>query len=56
MPNYQKAIKDWGLQDDLNQILSSDGKYYRLPGMWENNAGGYSLAIRQDVFEAAGVY
>lgn len=55
MPNYQKAIKDWGLQDDLNQILSSDGKYYRLPGMWENNAGGYSLAIRQDVFEAAGV-
>lgn len=55
MPNFQKAVKDWGLQDDLNQILTSDGKFYRLPGMWETNAGGYSLAIRKDVFEAAGV-
>lgn len=55
MPNYQKCVEEWGLQEDLNQILASDGKYYRLPGMWENNAGGYSLAIRKDVFEAAGV-
>jgi hypothetical protein len=55
MPNYQKAVKNWGLQADLNQILTADGKYYRLPGMWENNAGGYSLAIRKDIFEAAGV-
>lgn len=55
MPNFQKAVKAWGMQDDLNQILTSDGKYYRLPGMWEANAGGYSLAIRKDIFEAAGV-
>lgn len=55
MPNYQKCIKDWGMEDDLDMILASDGKYYRLPGMWESTAGGYSLAIRKDVFEAAGV-
>ena len=55
MPNYQKCVEEWGLEDDLKQILASDGKYYRLPGMWETTAGGYSFLIRKDVFEAAGV-
>lgn len=55
MPNYQKCVQEWGMEDDLQQILASDGKYYRLPGMWEGTAGGYSLVIRKDVFEAAGV-
>lgn len=55
MPNYQKCVEEWGLEDDLQQIMASDGKYYRLPGMWESTAGGYSLVIRKDVFEAAGV-
>lgn len=55
MPNYQKCVKEWGMEDDLKQIMASDGKYYRLPGMWETTAGGYSFLIRKDVFEAAGV-
>ncbi len=55
MPNYQKAVKEWNMQPDLNQNLTQEGKYFRLPGMWESTAGGYSLAIRKDVFEAAGV-
>lgn len=55
MPNYQKQVKEWGMEDDLKQTYASDGKYYRLPGMWEDVAGGYSLIIRKDVFEAAGV-
>lgn len=55
MPNYQKQVKEWGMEEDLKQIMASDGKYYRLPGMWETVAGGYSLAIRKDVFEKAGV-
>lgn len=55
MPNYQKQVEDWGMEEDLKQIYASDGKYYRLPGMWEDVAGGYSLIIRKDVFEAAGV-
>lgn len=55
MPNYQKCVEEWGMEDDLRQIMASDGKYYRLPGMWETTAGGYSFLIRKDVFEAAGV-
>lgn len=55
MPNYQKQVKEWGMEDDLKQTYASDGKYYRLPGMWEDVAGGYSMVIRKDVFEAAGV-
>lgn len=55
MPNYQKCVEEWGMEDDLQQILASDGKYYRLPGMWETTAGGYSLVIRKDIFEKAGV-
>ncbi len=55
MPNYQKCVKEWNMDDDLNQILTAGGKYYRLPGMWESTAGGYSLVIRKDIFEAAGV-
>lgn len=55
MPNYQKQVEEWGMEDDLKTTMASDGKYYRLPGMWESVAGGYSLIIRKDVFEAAGV-
>lgn len=55
MPNFQKQVKEWGMEEDLKQILAADGKYYRLPGMWESVAGGYSFIIRKDIFEAAGV-
>jgi putative aldouronate transport system substrate-binding protein len=55
MPNYQKAVKDWGMDKDLRQKLKSDGKYYVLPGMWETPGGGYSYMIRKDIFEKAGV-
>jgi len=55
MPNYMKCVEEWDMQDDLNEIMQSDGKYYRFPGMWENAAGGYSLLIRKDIFEAAGI-
>lgn len=55
MPNYQKCVEEWDMEDDLKAIMQSDGKYYRLPGLWEQAAGGYSLVIRKDVFEAAGI-
>lgn len=55
MPNYQKCVQDWGMVDDLKVKLKSDGKYYVLPGLWENAGAGYSFIIRKDVFEAAGV-
>ncbi|WP_310831393.1 ABC transporter substrate-binding protein [Paenibacillus pedocola] len=55
MPNYMKAVQDWGMEEDLKAKLKEDGKYYVLPGMWEIAGGGYSYIIRKDVFEAAGV-
>lgn len=55
MPNYSKQVEEWGMEEDLKTIMASDGKYYRLPGMWQEVAGGYSLIIRKDIFEAAGV-
>lgn len=55
MPNYTKAVKDWGMEEDLKVKLQADGKYYVLPGLWEVAGGGYSYIIRKDVFEAAGI-
>lgn len=55
MPNYSKQVEEWGMEEDLRTTYAADGKYYRLPGMWETTAGGYSFLIRKDVFEAAGV-
>lgn len=55
MPNYQKAVKAWGMERDLQQKLKSDGKYYVLPGLWESPGSGYSYMIRKDIFEKAGV-
>lgn len=55
MPNYMKAVKDWGMDKDLQVKLQADGKYYVLPGLWESAGGGYSYIIRKDIFEKAGV-
>lgn len=55
MPNYMKAVNDWGLEEDLKAKLQADGKYYALPGLWEVSGGGYSYIIRKDIFEAAGI-
>lgn len=55
MPNYQKCVKDWGIDEYLKGSLQADGKYYKLPGIWEAAGGGYSFVIRKDVWEAAGV-
>jgi putative aldouronate transport system substrate-binding protein len=55
MPNFQKSVQEWGMEDDLKQKLKNDGKYYVLPGMWEEQGAGYSMIIRKDIFDAAGV-
>ena len=36
MPNYQKCVKEWDMAGDLKSKLQADGKYYVLPGIWEN--------------------
>jgi putative aldouronate transport system substrate-binding protein len=55
MPNYINFVEKYKMEDDLKSITREDGKYYRLPGMWEQPNSEYSLLIRKDVFDAAGV-
>ena len=55
MPNYQKKIKDWGLEKEIDGLRQADGKYYLLPGLHEEIWPDYTLAVRTDVFEKAGI-
>lgn len=55
MPNYVDFYNTYNMQPDLATITRSDGNYYRLPGMWEAPMPDYSIIIRSDIFEAAGV-
>lgn len=54
-PNFQKYVKEWKLEDVLEQLRQADGKLYMLPGLKEVTVPVFSLVIRQDVFEEVGV-
>jgi len=54
MPHYQDFVEKYNMQPDLETIIRSDGKYYRLPGMLEAPMQDYTLMIRNDIFKAAG--
>lgn len=55
MPNFQQRIEDWDLQPYLDNLEQADGKYYMLPGLYESPQPQYSIAVRQDVWEKAGI-
>ena len=55
MPNFQQRIEDWDLQPYVDNLKQADGKYYMLPGLYESPQPQYSIAIRQDVWEKAGI-
>lgn len=55
MPNYTAFIEKYNLQEDIEPLIKSDGKYYRLPGLHENANQDYTFVIRNDIFKAAGV-
>lgn len=55
MPNYSAFIEEFKLQPDLNTIVRADGKYYRLPGLHESPRQDYTLMVRKDLFDAAGI-
>jgi putative aldouronate transport system substrate-binding protein len=55
MPNFTDKIEKWDLQDEVDQLRQADGKYYLLPGIHEIAKPQYSIAIRKDVWEAAGL-
>lgn len=54
MPNYMDFVEKYDMEPDLATIVRDDGKYYRLPGMHEAPYQDYTLAVRNDIFKAAG--
>ncbi len=55
MPNFQKKIKDWGLQAELDTHRQDDGKLYLLPGLREVPDVQYSVMINEDMWSKAGI-
>ncbi|WP_029069482.1 extracellular solute-binding protein [Jonesia quinghaiensis] len=55
MPNFQQKIKDWDLNSDLDTIRQADGKYYMLPGIYEQMRYDYSIGLRTDILEDLGL-
>ncbi|WP_154795940.1 ABC transporter substrate-binding protein [Occultella kanbiaonis] len=55
LPNFAEKVEEWGLQEDLDLLRQEDGNYYLLPGLHENPKPAYSIAIRADLWEAAGI-
>ncbi|WP_298456169.1 extracellular solute-binding protein [uncultured Cellulomonas sp.] len=54
MPNFQAKVEEWELDPELDTLRQEDGKYYLLPGILEELRYDYTLAVRNDVFDAAG--
>lgn len=50
-PNFEKYIKDWGMQDELNAEKLSDGKYYYLPALYDKQFYDGGLILREDLLE-----
>lgn len=55
MPNFAEKIASWDLQPELDTLMQKDGKFYVLPGVHEAVVADYSVIVRTDVFEAAGI-
>ncbi|MCQ2612661.1 MAG: hypothetical protein MJ183_03565 [Treponemataceae bacterium] len=54
MPNYTAFYNKYNMKADVDTIIKSDGKYYRLPGLHEKALQDYTMMFRKDLFEAAG--
>lgn len=55
MPNFTSFYNKYNMKKDVDTIVKSDGKFYRLPGMLEAPMQDYTLLLRQDLFEGAGI-
>ncbi|MBN8882484.1 MAG: extracellular solute-binding protein, partial [Salana multivorans] len=55
MPNFTQKVADWGLQDELDTHKQADGKIYQLPGLREIPDVQYTVAIRDDLWQKAGI-
>lgn len=51
MPNLSKIIKDWKLEEDLEDIKEIDGKYYILPSFKKELKESQGFGLRVDLFK-----
>lgn len=54
LPNFQAKVEEWDLGPELDTLRQEDGKFYLLPGIYENLRSDYTLGMRIDVLEEAG--
>jgi len=55
MPNFRARVEEYGLHADLDRMRQEDGRYYLLPGMFQDRNPDFTLTIRADKFEQAGI-
>lgn len=55
MPNFTEKVEEWGLEEELDNRRQADGKVYLLPGLRETPNVEYSVVIREDLWEKAGI-
>ena len=55
MPNFTSFYNTYNMKTDVDTIVKSDGKFYRLPGMLEKAMQDYTIFVRKDYFEGAGI-
>lgn len=55
MPNFEKDLQDFGLSSYLDTKRQADGKYYQLPGLMQIANLQYSIIVRDDDWQAAGL-
>ncbi|NCT91260.1 extracellular solute-binding protein [Cellulomonas sp. APG4] len=55
MPHFQDKVEKWDLAAELDTLRQEDGKYYMLPGLYEALRYDYTIGLRTDLMEQAGV-
>ena len=53
-PNFNARVEELGLQENIETIRLSDGKYYYLPRLWEKPIYDGGLILREDYLKAKG--
>lgn len=55
LPNFRDKVEKWNLEPEIDDLRQEDGKFYLLPGLHEYTPAQYTIAVRSDLFEAAGI-
>lgn len=54
-PNFNARVEEFGIQDSIDSLRLSDGKYYSLPGIFDVPFYDGGLILRDDLLEKYGL-